>query len=190
MNAALRHPIALAAVVCHVQHPAFQHGAGHGTELAAVHPALAHALQANAGEDGGGLMTAFFEEITDAHAERIQMRAQQTGLHVFQGLFASEERVNLAGIEPQTGQFESRRVRVVAVSFGGAVIDDRCVHEVTHVFQITHQRGTGNGEGLHHALRADRAFSAQESVEFEEAFDAIQRGFQMQVSAYLNIDST
>src|SRR2546427_7837031 len=113
------------------------------------------------------------EDGAQALLERPDVRLEEAGLQLGEERVHAEERVRLAGVEPQARQLVARtRARsseAVAVRF--AVVLDRRVETVLHVLEVALERRRRNPEGRSQGGKRNRLAVLQELVDLVEALE-------------------
>src|SRR5438552_17527602 len=115
-----------------------------------------------AGEDGA-----------QALLQRCDVGLEEAGLQLGEERVHAEERICLAGVEPQARQLVARtRARLAeAVAVRLAVVLDRRVETILHVLDVALQRRRRNPEGRLQGGKRNRPAVLQELVDLVEALE-------------------
>src|SRR5439155_14254460 len=113
------------------------------------------------------------EDGAQALPQRPDVRLEEAGLQLGEERVHAEERVRLAGVEPQARQFVARaRARLAeAVAVRLAVVLDRRVEAVLHVLEVALERRRRNPEGRSQGGTRNRPAILQELVDLVEALE-------------------
>src|SRR5438046_6587337 len=114
------------------------------------------------------------EDGTQALLRRREVLREEAGLQLGEERVHAEERVRLAGVEPQARQLVARtRARLAeAVAVRLAVPFDRRVEALAHVLQVALERRRRNPEGRSQGGKRKRPAVLQEAVDVVEALES------------------
>src|SRR5882762_11591940 len=101
------------------------------------------------------------------------VRLEETGLQLGEERVHAQQRVRLAGVEPQAGQLVARTGAGLseAVAVRLAVVLDRRVETILHVLEVALQRRRRNPEGRLQGRKRNRPAVLQEPVDLVEALE-------------------
>src|SRR5881396_1385185 len=113
------------------------------------------------------------EDGAQALLQRRDVGLEEAGLQLGEERVHAEERVRLAGVEPQARQLVARtRARLAeAVAVCLAVPFDRRVEALAHVLEVALQRRRRNSEGRPQGGKRNRLAVLQELVDLVEALE-------------------
>src|SRR5437867_1815651 len=114
------------------------------------------------------------EDGAQALLQRPDVRLEEAGLQLGEERVHAEERIRLAGVEPQARQLVARtRARLSeAVAVRLAVPFDRRVEALAHVLQVALQRRRRDPEGRSQGGKRNRPAVLQELVDLVEALES------------------
>src|SRR2546422_3346610 len=113
------------------------------------------------------------EDRAQALLQRPDVRLEEAGLQLCEERVHAEERVRLAGVEPQARQLVARTCArsSEAVAVRLAVVLDRRVEAVLHVLQVALERRRRNSEGRPQGGKRNRLAVFQELLDLVEALE-------------------
>src|SRR5213596_2744590 len=113
------------------------------------------------------------EDGAQALLQRRDVGLEEAGLQLGEERVHAEERVRLAGVEPQARQLVARtRARLSeAVAVRLAIVLDRRVEAVLHVLEVALQRRRRNPEGKSQGGKRHRLAILQELLDLVEALE-------------------